>query len=239
MIYRKAILFIHGFAGGTYDQEPLLFHLQPILKFDVYSFTLPGHKTNLSSDVNYQDWIDCVDNKIEYLKQKGYKQIYLLGHSMGGLLATIAAVKHPEVKKLVLVAPAFKFLSLTGENTFIKAIKNGPSIIKTYKGKEVFSRFLKVSFSQLKEFEKLVELTESEPEKLNIPTLIIQGTSDNLVPYQSSENVYEKIKSKKWLLEVSNVTHDVFDGEKVNEICNEIKNFYYKHNYNEDSIRKW
>ncbi len=239
MIYRKAILIIHGFAGGTYDQEPLLYHLQPMLKFDVYTFTLPGHRTNLSSNVTYQDWIDSVDNKINYLKSKGYKQIYLLGHSMGGLLATIAANKHKEVKKLVLVAPAFKFLSLTGENTFIKAIKNGPSIIKTYKGKEVFSRFLKVSFSQLKEFEKLVELSEVEPNKLSIPTLIIQGTSDNLVPYQSSENIYDKIRSNKWLLEVTNVTHDVFDGVMVEEICEEIKTFYSKNNYKADTFRKW
>lgn len=237
--YRKAVLIIHGFAGGTYDQEPLFFRLQPKLEFDVYNFTLPGHRTNLSSDVKYEDWIEAVDKKIELLKSMGYKKIYLIGHSMGGVLASMAAVKHPEVKKLVLVAPAFKYLSLTGENTFIKAIKNGPSIIKTYKGKEVFSRFLKVSFSQLRQFEKLVDLGEEIPKQITIPTLIVQGTSDNIVPCKSSENIYEELKGKKWLLKVDDVTHDVFDGVKVEEICNEILLFLKKNNYNAEKIRKW
>jgi len=237
--YRKAVLIIHGFAGGTYDQEPLLFSLQPRLEFDVYNFTLPGHRTNLSSNVKYEDWIDAVNNKIELLKNNGYKKIYLVGHSMGGVLASIAAVNNPIIKKVVLVAPAFQYLSLKDENTFMKAIKNGPDIIKTYKGKEVFSRFLKVSFSQFKEFQKLISLSIDIPKQINIPTLIVQGTSDNLVPYQSSENIYNQLNCPKWLLEVSNVTHDVFDGEKVEEICNEIMLFLKKNKYNADSIRKW
>ncbi len=237
--YRKAVLIIHGFAGGTYDQEPLLFNLQSKFEFDVYNFTLPGHRTNLSSNVKYEDWINSVNDKIEILKNKGYKKIYLIGHSMGGILACIAAVNNPIVKKVVLVAPAFQFLSLKDENTFMKAIKNGPDILKTYKGKEVFSRFLKVSFSQLREFEKLVSLSLSFPARMNVPTLIVQGTSDNLVPYESSENIYEQLKCPKWLLEVSNVTHDVFDGEKVDEICNEIMLFLKKKKYNAETIRKW
>ena len=238
--YRKAVLIIHGFAGGTYDQEPLFYCLQPKLEFDVYNFTLPGHKTNLSSDVVYQDWIDSVNKKIEILRNTGYKKIYVIGHSMGGVLASLAAVKHPDiVKKVVLIAPAFKFLSVNDESTFMKTIKNGPGIIKTYKGKEVLSRFLKVSFSQFRQFVKLEELAADTPKQINVPTLIVQGTSDQLVPYENSENIFNSMTCPKWLLEVEDVTHDVFDGVKVDEICNEILLFLKKNKYNAENIRKW
>ena len=239
MIYRKAVLIIHGFAGGTYDEEALFFRLQRNLEFDVYNFTLPGHMTNLSGDVKYLDWIKSVDEKIEYLHNTGYKKIYVIGHSMGGILATHAAINHTCVKKVVLVAPAFEFLSLENENSFMKMIKNGPDIIKTYHAKEVFSRFLKVSFSQFKEFEKLTDFSKENPKKLNVPTLIIQGLSDQLVPPGSSEKLFEDMTCEKWLLELDDVTHDVFYGVKVDKICEEITKFLKSHKYCAERTRKW
>ena len=58
MIFKQAILIIHGFAGGTYDQEELAFNLELNKSFDVFQFTLPGHDKALSK-VNYQEWIKC------------------------------------------------------------------------------------------------------------------------------------------------------------------------------------
>ena len=42
-LFRKAILVIHGFAGGVYDEEYLTHRLELISNYDVYTFTLPGH----------------------------------------------------------------------------------------------------------------------------------------------------------------------------------------------------
>lgn len=237
--YRKAVLVIHGFAGGTYDQEPLLFHLQPILEFDVYNFTLPGHMTNLSTNVDYMDWIKAVDDRINTLKNMGYNKVYLVGHSMGGVLATHAAIKHPIVKKIVLIAPAFEFLSMEDDHAIAKAIKNGPDILRTYQIREIVSRFLKVSLSQAKEFVKLVELSEPNPSMIKIPTLIIHGTEDNIVPCKSSKKIFNQMNCKKWLITVDGVNHDVFKGIKVNEINKEIGKFLKKNYYSADLIRKW
>ena len=237
--FKKAVLIIHGFAGGTYDEEPLFFRLQSESKFDVYNFTLPGHITNLSTDVEYQDWIDAVDKRINKLIEIGYNDIYVVGHSMGGVLATYAAIKYKQVKKLVLVAPAFSYLSTEDKSTFTKSIKSAPELIKEYNPKEIISRVLKVSIQQLKEFEKIVEVSQKNPSKITVPTLIIQGTSDSLVPYESSEKIFNEMNCIKYLIEVDGVTHDVFFGHKVEEICNEITNFLKKNNYSAENIRKW
>ncbi len=238
-VYRKAVLIIHGFAGGTYDEEPLFFHLQTKLEFDVYNFTLPGHITNLSSDVTYNDWIKAVDDKINYLKKAGYKSIYIIGHSMGGVLATHAAIKHVEVKKLVLVAPAFQYLSNDMENILTKTLKNGFDVIKQYKMKEVIGRALKVSLEQVKEFAKLVEVSQSNPSMLTVPTLIVQGLDDTIVPHESSSKIYQAMTCPKWLLQITGVTHDVFRGRLVSKINTEISLFLQKKKYRAEHERKW
>ena len=63
----------------------------------------------LIQKITYELWIDKAKQEIEYLINKGYKKIYVLGHSMGGVIATYIATQYKEVKKLVLAAPAFEY----------------------------------------------------------------------------------------------------------------------------------
>ena len=39
-MFRKAILIIHGFGGGVYDEEYLSTELEFIKNYDVFTFTL-------------------------------------------------------------------------------------------------------------------------------------------------------------------------------------------------------
>ena len=40
---KKALLFIHGFAGGTYDYGELINDLELNGLFDIFSYTMKGH----------------------------------------------------------------------------------------------------------------------------------------------------------------------------------------------------
>lgn len=236
MVYRKAILIIHGFAGGVYDEEALTYRLIPNRKFDVYTFTLPGHSSNLSSDVTYQDWIKSADDHVEMLKKIGYKKIYVVGHSMGGVLAAYLATKHKEVKKVVLAAPAFEYIASENENKLLNLVKNSSDIIKTYHFKEILARALKVSPSMLKQFTKLVEKLHNCPSSVHVPILIIQGDNDKIVPLTSSKYVFENVKSNyKHLVIANKVTHDIFKSEKQDMIIDIIEQFLKK-NYMKGNI---
>ena len=57
MLFRKAILIVHGFGGGTYDQEYLTNRLELIKNYDVFNFTLAGHDGLFKSNMTEQDWI--------------------------------------------------------------------------------------------------------------------------------------------------------------------------------------
>lgn len=241
MIFRKAVLIIHGYAGGVYDEESLQYKLNPNWNLDVYNFTLPGHERNLSADVNYKDWIKSVDEHIEYLIKVGYKAIYVVGHSMGGVLATYAAVKYKEIKKVVLAAPAFQYLDEDDKilDKIDSLIKNGLNIIKTYHGKEIISRMLKVSIPMTLEFAKLIENSQDLPSKLNKPVLIFQGELDDIVPMTSSELVFNSARNKKWIVYLAQGTHDVFKVDNVADVNNEIEKFFKRKCYKAEKIRKW
>ena len=59
-VFRKAILLIHGFAGGTYDFESLAKNLECINNYDVFTFTLNGHDGN-SSEISVTPTSNIVD----------------------------------------------------------------------------------------------------------------------------------------------------------------------------------
>ena len=96
MNFRKAILLIHGFAGGSYDYGDFGNDLQLYRNFDVYTFTLPGHDKPKINKVTKEDWINAAENQIEKIINNGYKKIYVIGHSMGGIIASHLASKYKE-----------------------------------------------------------------------------------------------------------------------------------------------
>lgn len=226
MLFRKAILIIHGFAGGTYDEEELANYLELNRNFDVFQFTLPGHEKNLSK-VKYNEWINTCEKQVEWLIKNGYNKIYLIGHSMGGVIATYLASKYKEIKKLVLAAPAFHYLNVTKDELNVgKSLQIAPKIIKDYGGDEVIARMLKFNISVIKEFMNLVKDYYDYPKYVTCKVLILQGNKDNLVPVTSSEYVYETIKSKdKELVILDGETHDIFRGNKKEEIFKLVENF--------------
>ncbi len=229
MLFRKAILIIHGFGGGTYDEEFLANNLELIRNFDVYTFTLPGHEGFFKSNMKEEEWINSTEKMIEFLIKNNYKTIYVIGHSMGGVLAARLASKYKQVKKLVLLAAAFRYLEFKDDELdVVKSIKKTPEIVKDYKD-EFISRIIKMPPSAMKEFMKTVKDNEYVLKNIYIPTLIVQGTNDTLVPIETADYIYNEIPSKdKEVLIESEVNHDIFRSNKKEEITNEIIKFLTK-----------
>ncbi len=227
MRFRKAVLLVHGFAGGTYDEEFLANYLELNRILDVYAFTLPGHGSTFTVKITKEAWIEKAESVVQMLIDNGYNQIYVIGHSMGGVIASHLATKYPQIKKLVLAAPAFHcFATKNGEFQILDVMKTGPELIKTYSGGEVFSRFFKLPVNAVKEFFSLVSTYKDAPKSINIPTLIIQGKNDQVVPIESSKYVYNNLNTKKkTLILYDKVTHDVFRGERKEEITKQIEKF--------------
>lgn len=223
MKLRKAVLLIHGFAGGTYDMESIAWRLQRCLLLDVYEFTLPGHGYKAKKLATYKEWIKAADERIKTLIKFGYSDIYVVGHSMGGVIACAMASKYKEIKKVVLAAPAFKYIA-ERENF---DLKKANSIINDYGFEELTYRFFsKLPPTAMFEFVELVKKYQNTPKNVNVPILILQGTKDNVVPVTSSEYVFDSVQSKeKCLIYLTRTTHEVFSGPQKGTANIKIEKF--------------
>ena len=223
---RKAVLIIHGFVGSLYDNEYLMNYLKFDHKFDVFARTLPGHHETYSyQKVEYMDWIKFVEGEVEDLIKFGYRKIYLIGHSMGGVLASHLASKYKEVKKIVFLNAAFNYLNF--KQNKIDILEN-----KDYKDYvEVFDKIFHTSIPFFLEFVKLVKAEQDTLKKVWCDTLILQSDIDQVVPIENGLKIYEGLSSnKKYLTYLNEERHVVFEGnssslERKKEIAEYIRLF--------------
>ena len=226
----KAILMIHGFVGGCYDFNNFHNDLQLEKHFDVFTYTLPAHEKLIIKDVKYKEWINESIRQIELLINNGYKEIYLIGHSMGGVIATHLASIYPQVKKLVLVAPAFRYFSFKDGKIDMKSInetiKTIPEIMKSTGTNQTLSNIIKTPITTIIEFTKLISQYQNSVTKITCPTLIIHGNDDVIVPCESTDYVYNSIKSKtNILVNVPKLTHECFTSKNHEKVRQIIKDF--------------
>ena len=206
---RKAVLVIHGFVGSLYDNEYLTNYLNLDRKFDVFARTLPGHHTNDNyQKVEYSEWIKFVDSWIEEIILYGYNAIYVVGHSMGGILAGHIASKYPKVKKIVFLNAAFHYLNF--KQNKIDIINN-----KDYKDYlEVLTRVIHTTIPFFLEFTKLVKNEQNCLKNIACESLVLQSNSDQVVPIENGKLIYDNLGSKtKYLTYLDGERHQVFFGD--------------------------
>jgi len=103
-----ACLMLHGFTGSPWDLRPLG-EVLARSGYLVSAIQLPGHGSTPQAmiGVGAADWKLAAQRAL--LALQGLPQIFLVGFSMGALLALIAAAKHPDrVAGLALIAPAMR-----------------------------------------------------------------------------------------------------------------------------------
>ncbi|MBC7888755.1 MAG: alpha/beta hydrolase [Ferruginibacter sp.] len=152
----ETILFIHGLAGNISHWEK---NIETLSKhFHCIAVDLPGYGhsvTRVSSPL--QDQLEMyADVVLSFIKIMNIKKLTIAGHSMGGQIAIIAALKNPgAIHKLVLVAPAgFETFSVT-EADFLKNIST-PAFFKSQDETAIRGSFKKNFYLQPADTEKLI-----------------------------------------------------------------------------------
>ncbi len=161
----KAIFLIPGASGKAltdrYDDLAKLLVEKGFAFLRYESWKNAEELNNKTLNIFHKELNDVMN----FLEQKGYNEIGIVGKSFGGGMAL--TYRNPNVKSLVLWAPA---IGVSKEDNFNK-----------------------ISDTKFKEFErtKQIKLSPDFLSELKIPILIIGGTNDDVVDLKESE---EKIK---------------------------------------------
>lgn len=182
------VLLIHGFTGGPHELGPLIQALRKDTDWLIDVPTLPGHGLDLDlTPYRYEDWIVTAETAYHQLKEK-VDTLYLVGFSMGGMIAGYLAGKYG-ADKLVMLSPSRKYLNL------LKLTKELSLLLKDQLLGEIEENFTyklyhhkrgKIPMKAYLEFVKCMKFTEPYLKEIHSPTLVLQGIEDGLVPYQTT-----------------------------------------------------
>ncbi|WP_414545940.1 YqiA/YcfP family alpha/beta fold hydrolase [Nostoc sp. CCY0012] len=143
--------------------------------------------------------------------------VTLIGSSLGGLTSTHLAQQYPQVQRLVLLAPAFGFLSHW-------LLKLGDAEIKRWqqeKYRMIYhygeGRSLPLSYDFVTDAAQYQEKILQRP----IPTLILHGKQDEVIPITASRDF---MRSRPWV-ELVELDSDHSLGNVMAEMWSEIYRF--------------
>ncbi|MBM6617709.1 alpha/beta fold hydrolase [Bacillus suaedaesalsae] len=221
-------LCIHGFTGSPYEVEPIVEYLKENTNWNIVSPTLPGHGEEATLEkVSYMEWISFVEKSMETLT-KECETVYVIGFSMGGLLASYLATKY-RVDKLVLLSAAAQYINIKQLALDIRdIIKDG--LRGHIQDNVLFQRYRRkivaTPLSATREFRKLVRYIKPQLRHVEIPTLIVQGVCDGIVPVTSAHYLFETICSEeKKLVFLASSHHHVCHGPDYEQLEEEISQF--------------
>ncbi|MGE5656637.1 MAG: YqiA/YcfP family alpha/beta fold hydrolase [Actinomycetota bacterium] len=150
-------------------------------------------------------------------QEPGLGGVTIIGSSFGGLTAAWLAQRQPSVERIVLLAPAFQFVShwlpKLGEQQLAKWQSEGYLSVYHYSEK----RDLPLSY------QLILDLVQYQEERLvrPVPTLIFHGQQDEVIPVQASR---EFVAKRPWVKLVE-VADDHSLANTLPEIWNGIQEF--------------
>lgn len=219
-----AILLIHGFTATTVEVKLMAKYLYE-KGFSVCAPLLPGHGLTPEelNKKSYDDWIETVNAAYLNLK-KGYKNIFVLGESMGGLLSLYLASKYNDIRGIMLFAPALKIHKIWEAN-FVWPFKPY-QVKKNIDLKSPWQGYTVVPLHAASQLNKLQKIIRRKLRDITQPILIFQGKLDTTIEPSGAVEVFENIRSEEkqffWLKDSSHCILIDKELDFVEETCLEF-----------------
>jgi len=237
---KATVLISHGYAehSGRYDEFAMFLTDNG---FDVFALDHRGHGKSAGEAAHIDSFEQYVTDLHEFRKlvqSQITNPLYLLGHSMGGAIAGLYSIKFqdglaglilssPYLKNAVKV-PAIK-IALAGLIAKIapKAVLVAPldaglvshdlEVVEKYKTDPLnYTEGTKAKMGS--ELLKAGPMVLKDAGAINLPTLILYGSDDQIADPEGSRELFEKLGARDKKL----IGYDGFYHEILNEIDREM-----------------
>ncbi|BGP23060.1 alpha/beta hydrolase, epoxide hydrolase-like protein [Rhodotorula toruloides] len=241
---QQTIVFIHGLGGASTNFAAVIQAAGLANKYRVVSFDFEGHGLSPLSGNGSTSVEGYVASVAEVLDSVGADKATVVGHSLGGLIATTFAATHASrVDKLVLLGPVKKMApggvdALTkraetvrsgGMSAVVDAVSTAGCSAKTNASRPLSKAAVRASLlaSQPEGYAQaclaLAHADDPDYSAITAPTLIIAGSEDKTSPQPTIDFLSGAIKGAK-VARIEDIGHWQ-QVEDVDAVAREIKSF--------------
>lgn len=177
------LIIIHGFTGHIEERHIIAVSEAAkemgfaTLRADMYGH---GHSDGAFKDHNLYKWLNNALTIIDYARTLPFvTDIYLCGHSQGGLMTMMAgALKHDVIKGLLPLSPAWMIPEMARKGEVLGQTFDPdhiPEIIGAYHDMELKGNYARVA--QTIHVEEYIDRYDG-------PVLVVHGDADEAVPFE-------------------------------------------------------
>lgn len=176
-------LVFHGFTGHIEEDHILAVSkgLNEIgvatLRVDLYGH---GNSEGEFKNHNLYKWLNNILTVVDYAKTLDFvTEMYMCGHSQGGLAVTLAAaMERDTIKALIPLSPAYVIIEGAKQGELLGQPfdpENIPDMLQSWDGRELSGNYIRVAQS--------IDL-DAAIKKYSGPVLIVHGDADEAVPVE-------------------------------------------------------
>ena len=238
------VVICHGYAehGGRYR------HVAERLTAAGLTVVVPDHRGHGHSEGRpvsvgrFDEYVqDLHQVLVDVATQLGDAPTFLLGHSMGGLIAAVYALRHPEeLRGLVLSAPAVLATGVSAPAIAIgrllarvapevgvvklplEKVSRDPAVVAAYMADPwVHPRRLRARLGA--EMLRAIDEVAAGLPALTLPLLAMQGSADALVDPSAAAYVHDRVGSHDRTLRIyPGLYHEIFNEPERDRVLDDL-----------------
>lgn len=196
----RCILLLHGFVGSIQEIGRTARALRKA-GYSVYAFNLAGHGTKPVGDlfdIHPSEWIQQIDEAIQFLEEEGYKRIAIMGLSLGGILALNATQKFPNrfVGVGAFNSPCINGLDPTPIRKYISASIKRILSHRKWSDTEIQKEIDKLTplmNQQIDQIDELIIGVRNDLPEITTPVYIAKSIKDELIDPKTQDAIASKL----------------------------------------------
>ncbi len=234
---KQAVLLIHGGGGGSAsDMKEFGAFINDTLGYTVYAPLLPGYGTTKEDlhKIQVDDWLGFLRQEFQKLKSEN-EEIYLIGHSMGGVFALFLAGEFADdVSAVVSICAPTKIKGLLIKlvpffKIFVKYWKQNDEAEFKRVSNGLWVGYEKIPLNMVGKFKKLFKMNNAQLHRITAPITIISGTHDEFVPEESAQFIYDHVSSPVKSRKQFDSDHAILFSQVKTELFSYIAEFLRAH----------